>query len=492
MHRAPLFPLAVAWLLALCLAPLWLLDFVPLQDHPYHLFIAAVAQGFDDPGLGWAEHYERVRRVGPYSFSYLLLQALAAWTSLETAGRLLVSLYFVGVAAVALGESRLRDAPPWGALLVFPLALGPIYFLGFHSYLLSLPLLFLALRDLERLGREPLGVRSLAIQAAFAAPLFLTHPYSVLVYAVLGAAATLLAPAPSRPRRAVPLAATTAALLLWLAASGGSGGLAPSFARTSWWTPAGTGAFALLTFTGLRLHGGIHGPTALLWAALFAVFAACGWTSRPRWRTLREPLLLFSLVLLGVALLPFAIGPYSYFNLRLLAVAGFLLALLAARLPLPSGAAALAVGLVSALLLLSFDRHAKLSAEIREIEPVLAAMEPGARILPLLEVTRSRVLDPLYFYQLHSHVPLYYHVRGGGGANPIPLHSALLPIRSRDDRRLPAPLHPRLFDGPVHAPVYRYFVTRGLSPALAARLGPYGVQRVRSGPWALYESRVGR
>src|SRR5215468_3672435 len=181
--RDPWFWGATVLLTVLCLWPIWSLRFLAMQDYPQHLFLSYVLHTYRDPAFDWSA-YRADLRVAPYSLEYWLMQAFATFGSIELAGRLLVSLYVVLMGAVVVRAARRLPAghTPWGLLLCFPLVFNQTYFLGFLNFLLSLPLLVLALLDLEDFAAQRIRARRALRHAAFLTALFLCHPFGALLY----------------------------------------------------------------------------------------------------------------------------------------------------------------------------------------------------------------------------------------------------------------------------------------------------------------------
>lgn len=488
------FHSAVVLLAALSLWPIWSVRFLPMQDYPQHLFIAYAAATFDDPGLAWDRFYEATPALGPYTLAYLIVRAFALLFEIETAGKLLVSLVVLLTALVVVRESARHDGgpSPWGLLLFFPFVFSQVYYLGFQGYLLSLPLLFLALRDLEVFTARPLTAVSAARHLAHQALLFLAHPYSVLVYLGLAGAALSFAPR----RRDALLRAVAAPMVLglvflvWYLAAPSPADLAQGADPGLRWWPfvEGTLAFASLMFTGMRLSAGVSWPESLLWLSVAVLFLASAVVQRKRFGLPRKTAVFLGLTLVLLAALPFWFAYYSYFNLRLAPVAYGLLALVLGQVPLPRIGGALCVAALAGLLLLTGRTHERLSEETATILPVLAKMERGATVLPLYFDTRSRALDPRFFHQFHAHDHHYYHLLVGGGASPTLFPNAMLPVQYRAGPRLPQAGDPGRFRWDSFAPYYRYVLARGAPPAVVARLESTIGPAVRSGPWALMEN----
>jgi hypothetical protein len=166
--------------------PLWANRFLPMQDYPQHLFLAQLISTYDDPSFNWKEFYTVQLGFRPYMLWYLAMNLLAQVADIEIAGKLLFSLYILLITTLAWAVRQLtpRGYLPWGALLLFPFAFNQMYYMGFSNYLISLPLLFLALMDLEH-PASGMTVGKIARQGVYCLVLFLNHPYTILVYITL-------------------------------------------------------------------------------------------------------------------------------------------------------------------------------------------------------------------------------------------------------------------------------------------------------------------
>jgi len=488
------FLFAVVLLVALSLWPVWSVRFLPMQDYPQHLFIAFVAATFDDPYLTWDRFYQATSAVGPYRLSYLIVHIFALWFEIETAGKLLVSLVVLLTALVVIRESAHHEtgASPWGLLLLFPFMFSQIYYLGFQGYLLSLPILFLALRDLETFTARPLTASSAARHLALQVLLFLAHPYTVLVYLGLAAAAL-----PFALRRRDALArAVVAPLILglaffaWYLAAPSPENLPQGAGWSVRWWPfvEGTLGFISLMFTGMGLSEGVSWLHSLLWLTLGILFFASGVVHRKRFDVPVKARVFLYLTLALLAALPFWFGYYAYFGQRLAPVAYGLLALVLAHVPLHRIGGAFCVVALAGLLLLTGRTHERLSAETATLLPVLAEMDPGATVLPLYADARSQVLDPRFFEQFHAHDHYYYHLLIGGGFSPTLFPNAMLPVQYRAGLSLPQATDLRQFRWESYAPYYRYVLVRGASPAFIADMRRTTELTARYGPWTLFKN----
>jgi hypothetical protein len=492
--RDPLFAVAASLLALLCLWPIWSQRFLPMQDYPQHLFLSFVLHSWDDPRLDWSA-YRAELRVAPYSLEYWLVGGFARVVPIEAAGKLLVSLYVLGMAALVARAARRvpADRTPWALLLLFPLVFNQTYYLGFVNYLLALPLLFLALYDLEALAEGPVGPLRALRHAAWLGLLFLCHPFAALLYLGFGSVLALAGRSDAARRRRVLGALVPFALVVGAWALGLRE--APSSSvHSAWallWWPAGRVLrFLALPLTGMRLRDGVDVPSLALWSAAILLLFVCARRGSPGPRRRDPELVWVALALAGYGALPFWLGYYAFFNLRLAAVAALALVLWCAPLRVPRAAglalAVLCAGLVAASARIS-DR---VGDETAELLPVLAQMEPNARVLPIYVDPTGRVLERDVF-PVHVHDHNYYHVRVGGGANPNLFPNPMLPVQLAPGLVLPAvderPGAPP-FAWDEYAPYYRYVLVRGARPPLHAYLAARLAVRARSGAWALYEN----
>lgn len=478
-------------LTAACLWPIWTNRLLPMQDYPQHLFIAELLRTFGDPSFDWARHYVVDPGWGSYSLVYASLGVLGGAVGIEIAGKILVSLYVALLAALVARASREHPGHvPWPLLLIFPLAFNQTYFYGFLSYLLSIPILFLALLAYETWERAERGRGALLAVSILLGLLFLAHPYSVLVFlAWSGVIVSCRLREGARWRRAfAPALVLAAVFAAWylLDAQRGGGEVHPSSVR--WMSASQVLTFFALPFTGMRLTRGVDLLALGAWAAV-AVLLVVGATRRAPSRTNRLRLGLFLVSAAGYLALPFWFSHYSYFNLRLAPIVCLLGVLLLGSIRMDAARGHACAALALLLVLDANETQARVSQESGEILPLLARMERNAPVLPVFGDVGTAVLDPVFFYQLHGHEHFYYHVLVGGGVNPELFASPLLPLRFRPGARPPKPDPAR---GPSWRRViraYRYVLVRGdeRSRARVARLATF---RGSSGHWALYENEA--
>lgn len=492
-HSAGDFTAWVAVLTAACLCPLWWLRWPAMQDYPQHLFISFVLSTYDDPRYDWAAHYDINSGLDSYSLAYWLTGWVSRWSGIEVAGQWSLSLYVLLMAAVVLRAAQdfNNRHTPWALLLIFPAIFSQVYFLGFQSYLLSIPLLFLALYDHARIASQPLTVSSAVRHAGWLVVLYLAHPYSTLVYIVFAAAASMRfwKDRPRFTRSIAPALVLLVIIVLWYATVPEIGGhTRPNTWGFRWWPFTGTLEFFLLLFTGMRWTNGVDVSVLLTWLFVLGVFAmACVW-KRHDYRFSRDILLFLALACAGYFMLPLWAGFYSYFNLRLVSVIYVLLALLLACVPLPRvWGHVCAVGIL-ALIAFSIQSQARIADEIAEISPLFEKMERNAAVMPLMLDTSTGVLDPVFFSELHAHDHYYYHTHVGGGFNPLQFPNPMLPVRLKPDIVIPYLQENGLIMSTEILLRYRYVLVRGISASLLASLRMCANLLAQSGKWTLFET----
>jgi hypothetical protein len=490
--------LALAACLALALVPIWSARFPAMQDYPGQLLYAEVLRSHGDPASEYDRYYDF--RFSPvYATFYAATIAFARVVPIETAGKLALSLVPILVAAVALRLARrlANDFAPWGALLLFPFAFNQQWFYGNLNYVLSLPMLLLALLDLEDLLSRPLGAWPIARHVLWQAALFATHPLTYLLFVGLGIAAALVTM--HRPNRAwrklgivCGMAVVFVACLSFAGSGGGTAG-APSARGEDWLSPRATLSFLGLMFGGMQPLREARAAPLLLWGAILVVLVLSVALGRRRKALVLLPMehaLLLALAVLATFVLPFRVGDYSYLNVRFSALAYFLLALCAAHVRFGPRLGACLASLAVLCLADSAAMQRRISAEAAEILPVAERIPAHARVLPLVFDPRSPELDSRWFaphVQEYNYVPLI----AGGGFNPYLFGSPLDPVRPKPGQERPAPPvgRPDEFRWERHAADYGYILVLGAPPGLEQYLELHSQRVAASGKWTLYERR---
>jgi hypothetical protein len=489
---------------AISALPFWLPGFLPLVDLPQHLAAVSVLRYAGDPAWGFDRFYEvQWWEFTPYWTVYLLLDALSLVMPVETAARVFLTAYALGLPWAAFALLAAFDRPRWGALLVAPLTLNANLYFGFLSYLAGvvgcLGLLALVARQLD----DPRPPRAAAI-GLLACALFFTHVQALGFLLLSAPVLVLLRPRRSRWRSAVStlLALGPAALVsgawVYVQAIGPRssepglynfgtldrlGATRRSVATAVADLPSDiAGSFQDGTDT-ILLGAWAVGLTALVVATRSRARAGpTAWWYEHRLESLAV------LALLADLLLPVAIrgqwnvAPRFAWLFALLCVG----ALREGGPRLVQGATAGALALAGLTSLNAVLHHRWFQREARELEPVLAALPPATRVLGLVFDNRGDVMERW----VYLHVPQYAMVRRGGAAAWSLAKSPPFPVREREPGRLPAPdpFRPQEVSIPDHLEPYDHVLTRAVPPGLRDGLAARTTHVLTAGEWDLWRN----
>lgn len=494
INRALVFYGFVTILTIVSLSPIWLNRILPMQDYPQHLFLSHIIATYDNPSFNWKEYYTVDLGLRPYHLWYLVMKPLSLLFGTEAAGKLLFSIYILMMPVLVLASRRLcpKGVLPWGALTLYPFAFNQIYFMGFSNFIISLPVLYLAVMDLNDMVQGYYKPLKNWLHAFYLVIIYLNHPYTLIVYVCLAITAALYC---SNSRKIaikllVPTIASVSVLALWiLIEHGPSSAPNPYEWRITWIPLSFTAAFYTIMFTGMRLTNGPELLSLISWLAIgFVIFYSWRYTEETTAR-LKMPISLFLVSIAGYIILPAWFGYYAYFNLRLAPISYFMLAFLFSHLRIKQKAG-ISIAILSLILIASSVRtQTNVSESMAEILPLFDKTENNALILPLIFSSQSTVLDPVIFYKFYIHNYNYYHVVAGGGANPALFRNAMLPVQYKQEVKLPYPEHPTEFLWTQHGYPYRYFILRNPPLDFSNQLRTKCDFIARSGAWELFRRK---
>jgi hypothetical protein len=173
---------------ALALVPI-LPAYLPLVDFPQHVALHAIWNNIADPAFHLNGRF-RVTLSTPYALPHLAAHAAARFLGPEGGLRAVLVLSLVGFPLAALFLLREFDRPPEIALAAFPAALSFVYWYGFVSYVMSLPLILLGIALARRCAVSG-RLRDGAILTLLALLTVATHAFAFLVLLLLGGIAAL-------------------------------------------------------------------------------------------------------------------------------------------------------------------------------------------------------------------------------------------------------------------------------------------------------------
>jgi hypothetical protein len=299
------------------------------------------------------------------------------------------------------------------------------------------------------------------------------------------------------PRAALAIVALALVFGAWLLAMPGASALPqPGSWTLRWWHLGSVLAWSVLLLAGPGSPGATDELALAGWGGAALAIVLSAWRARrDPWRrgeargpAARHAGLAAAAALAGVFALPFQVGHYTYFNLRLVPIAGLLAVLALADLRVAPPLRWLFAASAVSLCLAPWSVHRAVDAERAELLPLLERMAPGAGVLPLYLDGASRALDPRAFSQHHVHDHYLYHLLGGG-VSPTLFPITTTPLRYRGELDVPFVSPDDAFSVERAASFYRYVLVRGYAVPTIRRLDEAYERVARSGAWTLYERR---
>ena len=501
--RDPLLVATFALLWAACLFPIWYPRFLPLAYLPNQLAAVSNWHHYADPAWNLARFYQLHHAPLPYWGYQGVLHFLSYVFPIESANKIYLSLYALGLPVAAALLAQRMGRSPWLALFVFPLVFSMNIGHGYIAFCGGVTLALFAMVALDRFLEAPTRLSGAAV-AVLTLALYFTH---LLAWLYIGLATlVLLASHGWHPRRigaAFGLLLPSVMVALWAVrvATHGHGALTAPLAWDAQTQPL------LLTM--------IQVPNQLLYAwqdsrAYWVLLGLCAiWTilllgartdahdtEARRHGFVYRLELIFALTALGVCLLPVRIvqpAELSLANGRFVPVALTLLFLL------PHG------GLVGrrklwlipvAVLALYYpirlgQKWKEFDARAVSLRRLLAEQPRGASTLTLYDGDGD---DPAIMKQLQPLLAFHaYPQFYGGGFDPWALADGF-PLSVRKSAALPAPAwrKPETFVADEHALAYDFVLTANETQDYAV-FGPNDSVRFpllrKDGVWRLYRVR---
>jgi hypothetical protein len=205
-----LFAICAVALGAVPLAP----EYLPLVDFPQHLALHTIWNNISDPNFNPGGRFI-VNLATPYAFPNLVAHAAAHFLGPEGGLRFVLVVALLAFPLATLVLLRAFGRPDELALAAFPAALSFVYWFGFVTYVMSIPLVLLGV-GLARRCASSGRYRDAALLAVVGMLAFATHGFAFLLLILL-AGITALATTRDFPRLALVAAALAPGLLLSLA-----------------------------------------------------------------------------------------------------------------------------------------------------------------------------------------------------------------------------------------------------------------------------------
>lgn len=204
-----------ALLSALACLPLFLVDYPPIQDLPFHLAAMRIIHSYGDAQFGFADDFTLALGRTQYVLYYVAGSVLATVLGVARANVVLMCVYFGGTILAMRSLLRALGKDERLCLLVVPLLVNVMSLFGLLPFLTGIPVMLWGIAAAIHWFAKPTIVSGIAV-ALLGAALFYLHVFPFGLFA-LGFAAFF----PWRSPRAWPRAALPAV---------------PAVALTGWWT----------------------------------------------------------------------------------------------------------------------------------------------------------------------------------------------------------------------------------------------------------------
>lgn len=181
--EARLFSVVFGIFAVLALIPIWRARFLPLLDQPNHLSSAYIWHYYENPGARLQEFYALNIKPVPYFAYYALIHAVAFAASVETANKIVLSVYVIAIPVAGLLFAARTGRSLWLSLLTFPLAYSYSWAHGFQPFNIGVAALLLATVAIDAFLARPrpaagAAVLFLALACALSHPLALAGLYA--------------------------------------------------------------------------------------------------------------------------------------------------------------------------------------------------------------------------------------------------------------------------------------------------------------------------
>lgn len=500
---------SLAWLL-----PLWVIDYLPMGDYPQQLSVAAILRHYHDPAYNLQEAYE-LALLRPQGLFEVITAGLAWIVSIETAGKILLSLCLAGVVPAAVALCRRTGRPDWYALFALAVTYNHAFYWGFADNLLAYPVVLAGGALADRLfDRGRFGWREWLLLAGTGLLFYAIHLQFLLVYAgLLGCLAVARRPRPARfaawVSTLVPGLALGTGVLTWIHVHAGEVMTAYQDrlqSRPRFYAPLAEKVEYLARDLFGSYASGAEFPLAAL--LLLSILVLAVPFARPAAGPGgRSDLLYRSRFLvagLGLLAMYFVLPEFArgYFLSERLVAMAFMLLVPALPVP-PEGSrrrrmgALLLAGLLTVQLALTSAAFLRFSGESAGLRELIAATEPGQPVAGLMfeKSTVEWEWPPVFI-----HFPAYYQVARGGRIHFSFVQFFNSPVRYRPGQNWEDGVlaewdewNPQLFYYPRHGGRFRYFLVRGTPRDLIGAFGPYlqGLRVRSAGRWYLVERPPG-
>jgi hypothetical protein len=173
---------------ALALVPL-VPAYLPLVDFPQHVALHSIWKNIADPAFH-LDHRFQVSLSTPYALPHVVAHGAATLFGAEGGLRFVLVISLLGFPFAALALLNAFGRPRELALAAFPAALSFVYWFGFVSYVMSLPLVLCGIAAARRCASSG-RLRDACVLAALGLLTIATHGFAFLLLLLLAPVAAV-------------------------------------------------------------------------------------------------------------------------------------------------------------------------------------------------------------------------------------------------------------------------------------------------------------
>ncbi len=184
-----IFLLAFILLTVGSVVPVWIIRILPQQDVWQHLALVDVIFNYWSPGSLYPDYFILPDAPKPNLFYYYFTSFIGNFTpSLEFANKIVLSLYVLAFPASFLYFLRSFKRSKWLAFFSFPFIYNAMFYLGFVSFTIALPMLFVGLGAYRKFLNAPGYQQSIkfgVLTALLMVFMYFTHAHVFLLACML-------------------------------------------------------------------------------------------------------------------------------------------------------------------------------------------------------------------------------------------------------------------------------------------------------------------
>ncbi len=171
------------------IVPVWIVRILPMQDIWQHLALVDVIHNYWAPGSVYPDYFLLPDVPKPNLFYYFVTSLIGyATPTLEIANKIVLTLYVIAFPLGFLYLLRSFGRSKWLSLFAFPFIFNAMFYLGFVSFFLAMPMMFMATGAYRRFvsaNDERAALPDGILATLFLVLIYFTHAHVFLLTCLL-------------------------------------------------------------------------------------------------------------------------------------------------------------------------------------------------------------------------------------------------------------------------------------------------------------------